>query len=217
VPEKSRITWSPDGTEVVFADETGQAWTIKANCTPAPDRGCEAASRTTIKEVPLHWLPDFYPQWAGEETNSAPANVPATRPASQPSSTAKPLTSWVKFDWPTGCQPNPVTAGVVVFIYGIGSGTTDSGTALKVIGQDTFGTITINGQAVPPATSAQAKGLALDSHGRTLQVLNCSQDCSLETYAAIQLGPGQYDVRAEWPRADGNPDPRSCTLTVTAP
>ncbi len=34
------------------------------------------------------------------------------------------------------------------------------------------------------------------------------------TFAASQLQPGQYELRARWNRADGNPDPRTCTLTV---
>ena len=68
-PEKSLITWSPDGTHVIFADERGQAWSIAANCTSTPIEGCASNSREQINEVPRHWLPDFYPQWAGEKVS----------------------------------------------------------------------------------------------------------------------------------------------------
>jgi Tol biopolymer transport system component len=63
------ITWSPDGRQVVYADEEGQAWSMAADCKASGSLGCDQTSRKQIKEVPLHWLPDFYPQWAGEKVS----------------------------------------------------------------------------------------------------------------------------------------------------
>jgi len=67
---------------------------------------------------------------------------------------------------------------------------------------------------VPPATSGLA-GQPVDGHGRALGPNKDNLgNFSFETYAAGQLQPGQYEMRSTWNRADTNPDPRSCTLTV---
>jgi hypothetical protein len=113
-----------------------------------------------------------------------------------------------------GCNPDSVPVGIVVFHYGIGAQSKDLTTTLQAIGTDTYGTILANGQVIGPATSALA-GQAVDSHGRTLTANTDSNGSySFETYGAIRLQPGQYEVRATWNRADGSSDPRSCTLTV---
>ena len=105
-------------------------------------------------------------------------------------------------------------AGLIVFHYGIGAGSKDLAATLRAIGADTYGAITANGQVVPPAASDLA-GQPVDGHGRTLGPNKDNLgNYSFETYAAGRLQPGPYEMRATWNRADGSPDPRSCTLTV---
>jgi photosystem II stability/assembly factor-like uncharacterized protein len=112
------------------------------------------------------------------------------------------------------CNPGSVPAGLVVFHYGVGGGSKDLATTLQAIGADTYGTIVANGQVVPPANTDQA-GHPVDAHGRTLAPNKDEVgNFSFETFAAAQLQPGPYEMRAAWNRADGNSDPRSCTLTV---
>jgi hypothetical protein len=121
----------------------------------------------------------------------------------------------VNLQYPDGCTPNPAPASLVVFAYGVGGGSPNVDAALQAVGHDTYGAIWVNGQAVAPATAAMI-GQALDAHGRALNP-NCDNtQCGFITFAGLRLEPGQYDVRAAWPRADGNPDPRSCTLNVVA-
>jgi Tol biopolymer transport system component len=66
-PEKTFVAWGPDGKFVFFADEAGQTWSIKRDCLPAANGGCSPADKPS--EFPRHWLPDFFPQWAGEKVN----------------------------------------------------------------------------------------------------------------------------------------------------
>jgi hypothetical protein len=140
----------------------------------------------------------------------AELRAPAPPASAQPDSP-----TLVNLQYPNGCMPNPAPAGLVVFGYGIGGGSVNVDAALQAVGPDTYGTIWVNGQAVPPATAAMV-GQALDARGRALTP-NCDNtQCGFITFAGLRLEPGQYDVRASWPRADGNPDPRSCTLTVVA-
>jgi hypothetical protein len=107
-----------------------------------------------------------------------------------------------------------VPAGLVVFHYGVGGDSKDLATTLQAIGADTYGTIVAKGQVVPPANTDQA-GQAVDARGRTLAPNKDKVgNFSFETFAAVQLQPGPYEMRATWNRADGNLDPRSCTLTV---
>jgi hypothetical protein len=50
-------------------DESSQAWFIKADCTPLPNRGGDEAWHTPTREVLIHWLAAFYPQGAGEKVS----------------------------------------------------------------------------------------------------------------------------------------------------
>ncbi len=61
-----QIAWSPDGKSVAVAMETGIVYLIDVNCA-AGSTGCDASSRKRIDAIPVHWLPNFYPQWAGEK------------------------------------------------------------------------------------------------------------------------------------------------------
>jgi hypothetical protein len=123
----------------------------------------------------------------------------------------------VILEYPSGCSPNPVPAGLVVFQYGVGGGSRNLDEVQRAIGRDTYGAIFVNGKPVLPATSAMIDGRPLDANGRTVNPDCDGSQCGFTTFAALQLEPGTYDVSATWPRADTNPDPRSCRLTVSAP
>jgi hypothetical protein len=125
--------------------------------------------------------------------------------------------SRVYLDYPNGCNPNRVPAGLIVFAYGVGGGSRNVDKVQQAIGPNTYGTIQVDRKTVPPAASAVVDGQGLDSHGRTQQPACDDTQCGFATYGAIQLAPGDYDLTAAWPRADGNLDPRSCRLTVVAP
>jgi len=142
--------------------------------------------------------------------------TPSLTPPPTPTRTPTPVKTYVTLDFPSGCSPNPVPAGIIVFGYGVGSGESNPEAAKQRLGANTYGTITLNGKTMPPASVAPYGGLKLDEHGRTTE-LQCNGgpgQCGYITFAETQLGAGSYEVRATWPRADGVSDPRGCTLIV---
>jgi len=64
------IAWSPDGESVAVMLQNGVVYSIDADCYNLPN-GCDESSRIEIKEIPLDWLHNFYPQWISA-LNAAP-------------------------------------------------------------------------------------------------------------------------------------------------
>jgi len=65
---ESNIVWSPDGKSVASRFENGDVYLFDAECNSKPG-GCGDSSRTLTNDIPVHWLDNFYPQWAGEEVS----------------------------------------------------------------------------------------------------------------------------------------------------
>ncbi len=141
--------------------------------------------------------------------------TPSNTPIPLPTATPILIRSAVQFEWPTGCKPNSVPAGIIVFAHPIGSGSNDPVEAKRIIGADTYSIITVNGNVVPPASFAPWGGLSINEHGRTIECYAGSGGCSFSTFAETKLVSGTYAVRGTWRQANGNTQELGCVLTVT--
>jgi Tol biopolymer transport system component len=57
-----RLAWSPDGSAIAVALQTGADYLINVDCPTLPN-GCDESSRTRIERIPEDWYPNYYPQW----------------------------------------------------------------------------------------------------------------------------------------------------------
>jgi len=226
--QESQTASQRTATAVVFFAQTATESVNRLMATPSFNTAVAQIQEATRTQAAIETVMQSYRLTYAKGTQSVEETIialtptktptltrtPTNTPIPRPTSTPIPVRTNVGLEYPTGCNPNPVPAGIIVFGYGVGSGSTDPETAKRIIGATTFGTITLNGNVVPPASFAPFGGFGIDEHGRTTEP-NCStQGCSYDTFAEIKLSPGKYEVRGTWPRADGSQDPRSCTLTV---